>query len=114
MISASLFFLTHVFSSFSSNYQACSAGTIEFHFHWIKILINIFLQAASYSTIPSNKGSPNLSPWLTLVGSGGVALAAYLLIKDQKPKQLKSPLDPEKFTDFKLQRVEPYNHNTST
>jgi cytochrome-b5 reductase len=31
-----------------------------------------------------------------------------------KPKQEKSPLDPKNFTDFKLKKVLPYNHNTST
>jgi len=59
------------------------------------------------------KGS-NLAPWLTLAGSAGVGVAAYMLMKDSaKAKQLKSPLDPEKFIDFKLKHVEPYNHNTS-
>lgn len=28
-------------------------------------------------------------------------------------KQEKSPLDPENFIDFKLKKVEHYNHNTS-
>jgi cytochrome-b5 reductase len=28
-------------------------------------------------------------------------------------KDLKSPLDPSKYIDLKLKRVEPYNHNTS-
>ena len=31
----------------------------------------------------------------------------------KKPPQEKSPLDPEKFIDFKLKKVEQYNHNTS-
>jgi cytochrome-b5 reductase len=34
--------------------------------------------------------------------------------KSLLPKQEKSPLDPEKFIDFKLKKVVPYNHNTST
>ena len=29
-------------------------------------------------------------------------------------KQEKSPLDPENFVDFKLKKIVPYNHNTST
>ena len=28
-------------------------------------------------------------------------------------QQEKSPLDPENFKDFKLKKIEPYNHNTS-
>lgn len=35
------------------------------------------------------------------------------MLEKGKPKQLKSPLDPDKFVDFKLKKVEPYNHNTS-
>ncbi|KAF8529678.1 cytochrome-b5 reductase [Hysterangium stoloniferum] len=31
-----------------------------------------------------------------------------------KPKQEKSPLDPQQFINFKLKQVIPYNHNTST
>jgi cytochrome-b5 reductase len=50
---------------------------------------------------------------MTLAGSAGVAVAAYTMLEKGKPKQLKSPLDPEKFVDFKLKKVEPYNHNTS-
>ena len=30
-----------------------------------------------------------------------------------KRVQEKSPLDPDNFVDFKLKRVEPYNHNTA-
>ena len=43
-----------------------------------------------------------------------MGVAVYMLIQDRTtPKQLKSPFDPEKFVDFKLKRVEPYNHNTA-
>jgi len=60
------------------------------------------------------KGSSNLATWLTLAGTAGVGVAGYMLMKGtQKPKQLKSPLDPGNFVDFKLKKVEPYNHNTS-
>jgi cytochrome-b5 reductase len=64
------------------------------------------------STTPP-KSSSNLAPWLTLTGSAGVGIAAYMLMKDGQPKQLKSPLDPNNFVNFKLKKVEPYNHNTS-
>ena len=30
-----------------------------------------------------------------------------------KKAQEKSPLDPKEFKDFKLKKVEPYNHNTA-
>jgi len=68
-----------------------------------------------WSTSPTpTKSSSNLAQWLTLAGSAGACVATYMLIQDgAKPKQLKSPFDPEKFVDFKLKKVEPYNHNTS-
>jgi len=68
-----------------------------------------------YSTSPASASS-NLAPWLTLVGSVGVGVSAYLLLREdgfKKPKQEKSPLDPDNFVDFKLKKVEPYNHNTA-
>jgi cytochrome-b5 reductase len=52
-----------------------------------------------------------------------VGLGTYVYIdrsgkkEDVKAKarkiQEKSPLDPNNFVDFKLKRVDPYNHNTS-
>lgn len=55
--------------------------------------------------------------------SGLVGIAAYLYLDSVttpaaapvKPKKVqeKSPLDPQNFVDFKLKRVEPYNHNTA-
>jgi len=64
---------------------------------------------------PVNK--PSNVP-LYLGGAGVVGLATYLYLNfgtQGKPKitQTKSPLDPENFLDFKLKKVEPYNHNTA-
>ncbi|KAF9016197.1 cytochrome-b5 reductase [Hymenopellis radicata] len=47
------------------------------------------------------------------VGCAGLAAYAYLGGIPEK-KQEKSPLDPENFVDFKLKKIIPYNHNTST
>jgi len=67
-----------------------------------------------YSTTTPSKPSSNLGPWLTLVGTAGIGISAYLFMReDAKPKQEKSPLDPENFVNFKLKKVEPYNHNTA-
>jgi len=81
----------------------------------------LFLQATSscrrYSTEAAPKKSSNLG--LYLGGAGLVGLGAYVYtsfgsqdIKTAK-KDLKSPLDPSKYIDLKLKRVEPYNHNTA-
>ncbi|TFK68237.1 cytochrome-b5 reductase [Pluteus cervinus] len=40
-------------------------------------------------------------------------LPFYLLGAGAAVPQTKSPLDPEKFVDFKLKKIVPYNHNTS-
>ncbi|KAI0076826.1 cytochrome-b5 reductase [Panus rudis PR-1116 ss-1] len=75
----------------------------------------IVANARRYSTAPEAKKSSNLPLYL----GGAVGLGAYLYLeKGQGPKvakkvQEKSPLDPEKFVDFKLKKVEPYNHNTA-
>ncbi|KAF9270869.1 cytochrome-b5 reductase [Marasmius fiardii PR-910] len=64
-----------------------------------------------YTTTPEAKKS-NLPYWL--IGAGTVGIGAYFYLDSTgKPKQEKSPLDPEKFIDFKLKKVIPYNHNTS-
>ena len=50
---------------------------------------------------------------------GVVGLAGYLYLEKSgagvtpKKVQEKSPFDPENFLDFKLKRVESYNHNTA-
>lgn len=69
-----------------------------------------------YSTEAGTKKS-NLP--LYLLGAGLVAAGAYGYTtfgkaESEKPKKvLTSALDPQKFVDVKLKRVEPYNHNTS-
>ncbi|KAI6136185.1 hypothetical protein F5141DRAFT_14210 [Pisolithus sp. B1] len=69
-----------------------------------------------YSTETGTKSS-NLP--LYLVGAGLAAAGAYGYttfgkVESEKPKKvLTSALDPQKFVDVKLKRVEPYNHNTS-
>ena len=69
----------------------------------------------SYSTTPTPKKASNLPFWL--LGTGVVSAAGYWYLehnaKTFAPKQEKSPLNPEQFTDFKLKKTEPYNHNTS-
>ena len=73
---------------------------------------------ASTTPEPAKKSSSNLALYLTGVGAAGVGAYAYLRQSEQSakaaaPVQEKSPLDPNNFVDFKLKRVEPYNHNTS-
>jgi len=57
-----------------------------------------------------------------LLGLSAVGFGAYFALggptEDKVPKfmrkeQESSPLDPEQFKDFKLKKVEPYNHNTA-
>ena len=63
------------------------------------------------STSASSKQSPSNWPLLFLVG-GCAGLGAYLYF-DKYAKQTVSPLDPEKWIDLKLKKVEKYNHNTA-
>ncbi|KAK7686547.1 hypothetical protein QCA50_010147 [Cerrena zonata] len=73
--------------------------------------------ARRYSTAPEAKKSSNLP--LYLGGAGVVGLAGYLYLEKSgagvapKKVQEKSPFDSNNFIDFKLKRVEPYNHNTA-
>ena len=76
----------------------------------------IFIQVLGrrYSTNPQ-KPSSNLP--LLLLGVGVVSAGAYWYLdrnEPAKPKQEKSPFDPQNFIDFKLKKVLPYNHNSST
>lgn len=64
-----------------------------------------------FSTSPPKKSTSNL-PFLFL-GIGTVSAAAYLYI-NLRPKQEKSPFDPQNFIDFKLKKIIPYNHNTAS
>ncbi|KAF9011168.1 cytochrome-b5 reductase [Cyathus striatus] len=67
------------------------------------------------STAPPAKSTSSNLP-LYFLGAGVATLGGYYyLTANEKPevKQEKSPLDPEKFIDFKLKKVVPYNHNTA-
>ncbi|RPD54450.1 cytochrome-b5 reductase [Lentinus tigrinus ALCF2SS1-7] len=78
-----------------------------------------FANARRYSTAPSAGKSSNL-PYV-LIGAGTAGLAGYLYLNGSEKAQAaakpkisdKSPLDPQNFVDFKLKKVEPYNHNTA-
>jgi len=66
------------------------------------------------STIATPKKPSNL-PYVFL-GAGVVGMAGYWYMDYNTKalsKQEKSPLDPDAFLDFKLKKVERYNHNTS-
>ncbi|KAG6853536.1 hypothetical protein C0991_003393 [Blastosporella zonata] len=68
------------------------------------------------STAPAAAKKPSNLPYAFL-GAGVTGLAGYLYldrIVKPEPAQEKSPLDPQNFVDFKLKKVIPYNHNTST
>ncbi|KAG7099905.1 hypothetical protein E1B28_001704 [Marasmius oreades] len=65
-----------------------------------------------YATAPEAAKKSNLPFYL--LGAGTVGVGTYVYLESSaKPKQEKSPLNPEKFIDFKLKKVIPYNHNTS-
>ncbi|KAI1792041.1 cytochrome-b5 reductase [Ganoderma leucocontextum] len=79
----------------------------------------VLANARRYSTAPpSATKSSNLPLWL--IGGGTAGLATYIYFDRSstaaplKPKiSDKSPLDPQSFLDFKLKKVERYNHNTA-
>ena len=83
----------------------------------VKVTLQLILSQVlgrRYSTTPQ-KPSSNLP--LLLLGVGVVSAGAYWYLdrnKLAKMKQEKSPLDPQNFIDFKLKKVLPYNHNSST
>ncbi|KAI0688573.1 cytochrome-b5 reductase [Cerioporus squamosus] len=79
-----------------------------------------FANARRYSTAPAGKSSSNL-PFI-LLGAGTAGLAGYIYLNRSEGAQAaaakpkisdKSALDPQNFLDFKLKKVEPYNHNTA-
>nr|VWO94442.1 NADH-cytochrome b5 reductase (EC [Ganoderma boninense] len=77
----------------------------------------VLANARRYSTAPPSPAKLNNLPIL-LAGAAGAALGAYIYnaatAAPVKPKiSDKSPLDPQNFVDFKLKRVEEYNHNTA-
>ncbi|KAF8736684.1 hypothetical protein AX14_014165 [Amanita brunnescens Koide BX004] len=64
-----------------------------------------FVSNARRYSSPASTSSP---------ATGTFIYQTYLGSSASEAKQEKSPLDPENFVDFKLKRVIPYNHNTST
>ncbi|KAI0640343.1 ferredoxin reductase-like C-terminal NADP-linked domain-containing protein [Trametes polyzona] len=77
-----------------------------------------FASARRYSTAPSAaRKSSNLPYYLLVGGVSGLAGYVYLNRANKEPVKPKisdkSPLDPKNFVDFKLKKVEPYNHNTA-
>ncbi|KAK0466278.1 cytochrome-b5 reductase [Desarmillaria tabescens] len=74
-----------------------------------------FLTRRAYSTGASAEKSSS-SPYYFL-GAGVVGLGTYFYLNQSQATmstQEKSPLDPNNFVDFKLKKIIPYNHNTST
>lgn len=67
------------------------------------------------STTPETaKKASNAGLYFALAGLAGAGAYYGLYKQDAIPKQEKSPLDPDNFVDFKLKKVIPYNHNSST
>ena len=72
-----------------------------------------------FATAPEPPKKSNLGLYLAGAGAAGLGAYVYLQGSDKavaalkKPVQEKSPLNPDAFVDFKLKKVEPYNHNTS-
>ena len=71
-----------------------------------------------YST--SKQADKPLWPlYLSAAGVAGLGLYVYMEWGHKQDTnlrsapQLESPLNPKEFLDFKLKRIEPYNHNTS-
>lgn len=80
----------------------------------------LFIAAASrrYASSAAAGAKKSSSLPLYFLGAGAFGMAGYWYLDYQtkasaKLKQEKSPLDPENFLDFKLKKIEPYNHNTS-
>ncbi|KAI0352185.1 ferredoxin reductase-like C-terminal NADP-linked domain-containing protein [Trametes cingulata] len=77
-----------------------------------------FANARRYSTAPPAGAKSSNLPYY-LLGGGIAGLAGYIYLDRSgkapaKPKiSDKSPLDPQNFVDFKLKKIEPYNHNTA-
>ncbi|KAF9566942.1 cytochrome-b5 reductase [Agrocybe pediades] len=77
-----------------------------------------FNSVRAYSTAAAPKKSSSILPYAFL-GAGLAGGATYWYLESsnpavQKPKQEKSPLDPQNFIDFKLKKIIPYNHNSAS
>ncbi|KAF9645440.1 cytochrome-b5 reductase [Thelephora ganbajun] len=79
----------------------------------------LLASARRYSSAPTQAKGSNLGFYL--IGAGAAGLGAYAYLNSLNPTptaqtvKLKetSPLDPTKFVDFELKRVDPYSHNTA-
>ncbi|KAI0328431.1 cytochrome-b5 reductase [Cubamyces sp. BRFM 1775] len=79
-----------------------------------------FASARRYSTAPPPAQKSSNLPY-ALIGGGIAGLATYIYLERSntpaepfKPKiSDQSALDPKNFVDFKLKKIEPYNHNTA-
>ncbi|KAH7927252.1 ferredoxin reductase-like protein [Leucogyrophana mollusca] len=78
--------------------------------------------AASSRRYSAQAAAPKSNLPLYLGGAGVLGLGTYVYLGFGKEepkaaktatKDLKSPLDPQNFVNFKLKKVEPYNHNTA-
>jgi len=56
----------------------------------------------------------NTPLWLMLAGCAGLGVYVYHDYTEKPLFQKESPLNSEEFIDFKLKRVEQYNHNTAS
>ncbi|TRM61635.1 hypothetical protein BD626DRAFT_501716 [Schizophyllum amplum] len=72
------------------------------------------LRATSAIRPLTAKKASNAGLYFALAGLAGAGAYYGLYKQDAIPKQEKSPLDPDNFVDFKLKKVIPYNHNSST
>jgi len=87
--------------------------------HLVLILNSCQLLASArrYSTAQTQAKDSNLGFYL--IGAGAAGLGAYAYFNSATPAvqavKLKetSPLDPSKFIDLELKKVEHYNHNTA-
>ncbi|KAM0748532.1 ferredoxin reductase-like protein [Meredithblackwellia eburnea MCA 4105] len=83
-------------------------------------------QLRCYSTAPAPSSNSNLAPILLglgLAGAGGFYYSTLNSPSNKKPASSsgdkigltgKTALNPDEFTSFKLEKIEKYNHNTST
>lgn len=83
-----------------------------------RLVLSSTRRYASTTPEPAKKSSSNLG--IYFAGAGVIGLGAYAYIRRSEltakmatPIQEKSPFDPTAFVNFKLKKVEPYNHNTA-
>jgi len=110
VVASTLDLAFHV-TRFSRSFLPCTS------FHSTALFLPHVFQAAAvrrYTTAAPSSNLPSNLPAI-LLGTGILSAAgAYWYLDRSPPKQEKSPLDPNNFIDFKLKKVVPYNHNSST